>query len=56
MDPVVAANEACCAKANAAYKAAKKMRCPAVVAASTKTAAASAVVERAVTADYPQKR
>ena len=58
MDPVVAANEACCAEANAAYKAAKKMRCPAVVAVSTKMAAASAVVERSVrvTADYPQKR
>jgi len=55
MDPVVAANEACCAKANAAYKAAKKMRCPAVVAASTKTAAAR-WWEPVVTADYPQKR
>ena len=55
MDPVVAANEACCAKANAAYKAAKKMRCPAVVAASTKTAAARCW-EPVVTADYPQKR
>lgn len=58
MDPVVAANEACCAKANAAYKSPWKLRCPAVVAVSTKMAAASAVVERSVrvTADYPQKR
>lgn len=55
MDPVVAANEACCAEANAAYKAAQKMRCPAVVAVSTRTAAASAV-GACVTADYPQKR